>query len=72
MGVVTSVIAAYYYLRIIKVMFFDEAGEPMDAQMAFAKRAVVMLSVVFVLLFILKPNMLVDMARHTATALFVG
>ncbi|HEY0901501.1 MAG TPA: NADH-quinone oxidoreductase subunit NuoN [Micavibrio sp.] len=71
-GVVTSVIAAYYYLRIIKVMFFDEAGEPMDAQMAFAKRAVVMLSVVFVLLFILKPNMLVDMARHTATALFVG
>lgn len=71
-GVVTSVIAAYYYLRVIKVMFFDEAAEPLDAQMAFAKRAVVLLSVVFVLFFILKPNMLVDMARHTANVLFVG
>ena len=24
-GVLTSVVAAYYYLRIIKVMYFDEA-----------------------------------------------
>lgn len=71
-GVLTSVIASYYYLRIIKVMFFDEAAEPLDRQVAFAKRAVVTLSVVFVLFFILKPNMLVDMARHTASALFVG
>lgn len=71
-GVITSVIAAYYYLRIIKVMFFDEAAEPLDTQMAFAKRAVVLLSVAFVLFFILKPNMLVDMVSHTASALFVG
>jgi len=71
-GVITSVIAAYYYLRIIKVMFFDEAVEPLDKQMAFAKRAVVVLSVAFVLFFILKPNMLVDTAKHTASALFAG
>lgn len=72
LGVITSVIAAYYYLRIIKVMFFDEAAEAFDGQVAFAKRAVIMLSVVFVLLFILKPNLLVDTARHTASALFTG
>ncbi|QQG35320.1 MAG: NADH-quinone oxidoreductase subunit NuoN [Micavibrio aeruginosavorus] len=71
-GVICSVVAAYYYLRIIKVMFFDEAAEPFDRQMAFAKRAVIALSVIFVLFFILKPNMLVDTARHTASALFSG
>ena len=25
-GVVTSVVGAYYYLRIVKVMYFDDAG----------------------------------------------
>ncbi len=27
-GVLASVIGAYYYLRIVKIMFFDEAAEP--------------------------------------------
>lgn len=27
-GVITSVIGAYYYLRIIKIMYFDEPAEP--------------------------------------------
>jgi NADH-quinone oxidoreductase subunit N len=71
-GVITSVVAAYYYLRVIKVMFFDEAAEVLDGQAAFAKRAVIMLSVIFVLFFILRPNLLVDTARHTANALFAG
>ena len=30
-GVVTSVVGAYYYLRIVKVMYFDEPGERYDA-----------------------------------------
>ncbi|MFV0430769.1 MAG: NADH-quinone oxidoreductase subunit NuoN [Alphaproteobacteria bacterium] len=29
-GILTSAIAAYYYLRIIKVMFFDESEKPLD------------------------------------------
>ena len=29
-GVLTSVVGAYYYIRIIKVMYFDEAGAPFD------------------------------------------
>jgi len=31
-GVLASVIGAFYYLRIVKVMYFDEAEEPMDAR----------------------------------------
>jgi NADH-quinone oxidoreductase subunit N len=30
LGVVASVIGAYYYLRIVKVMFFDEAAAPFE------------------------------------------
>ena len=33
-GVLTSVIGAYYYIRIIKVMFFDDAAEAFDARPA--------------------------------------
>ena len=29
-GVLMSTVAAYYYLRIIKIMYFDEAAAPFD------------------------------------------
>lgn len=31
-GVLTSVIGAFYYLRIVKVMYFEDAGQPFDAR----------------------------------------
>ena len=33
-GVLTSVIGAYYYIRIIKVMFFDDSADAFDARPA--------------------------------------
>jgi NADH-quinone oxidoreductase subunit N len=69
-GVVSSVIGAYYYLRIVKVMFFDEPAE------AFAPRegrtfAVMALSAVFVLAFVLPfvGGSLVDAATAAASVL---
>ena len=32
-GVVASVIGAYYYLRIVYLMYFGEAAEPLDGRM---------------------------------------
>ena len=32
LGVLTSVIGAYYYLRVIKVMYFDAGGEKLDGR----------------------------------------
>src|SRR3546814_17999151 len=29
-GVLTSVVGAFYYLRIIKIMYFDDATQPLD------------------------------------------
>lgn len=69
-GVVSSVVAAYYYLRVVKVMFFDEATDPLDTSMPFARRAVMLISVLFVLGFIFMPNVFVDSASHATSALF--
>jgi NADH-quinone oxidoreductase subunit N len=71
-GVLSSVVAAFYYLRIIKVMFFDDAMDPFDKQIAFAKRAVIAVSVVIVMVFILSPGTLIESGRAAASALFTG
>jgi len=72
LGILTSVVAAFYYLRIIKVMFFDEPTDNFDGDMGFALRAVIFMSILFVLFFILSPDILVETARSAATALFAG
>lgn len=69
-GVVTSVVAAFYYLRVIKVMFFDDPIDTMDKDIAFSRRAVMMISVLFVLCFIIKPNLLVASAQSAASSIF--
>ena len=51
-GVIASVVGAYYYLRIIKVMFFDEAAAPFEPVEGKAL-AVMALSAAFVVLFVL-------------------
>ena len=71
-GVLSSVVAAYYYMRIIKVMFFDEASDPFDKEMVFTKRAIVLMSVLFVLFFIFSPQMLIDTGMNAAAVLFMG
>lgn len=51
-GVITSVVGAYYYLRVVKIMYFDEpkeAFEPMDGEV----KLVAYLSGAFTLLFVL-------------------
>lgn len=72
LGIVSSVVAAYYYLRIIKVMFFDTDGYALDdgVQMPLARRIVLLVSLCFVLGFIVKPNMVIDYAQNSTAVLF--
>ena len=49
-GVVTSVVGAYYYLRIVKLMYFDEAKAPF-APMRAGEGAVMALAVLLILVF---------------------
>ncbi|HEY8381671.1 MAG TPA: NADH-quinone oxidoreductase subunit NuoN [Microvirga sp.] len=68
-GVVTSVIGAYYYLRIVKVMYFDEPRERYEAMPA-GVAVVLAVASVFVILFGIVPKPLVDVAGAAARSLF--
>lgn len=69
-GVLTSVVAAYYYLRIVKVMFFDPPAAAMDEDSDSARGVVLVVSVIFVLGFIVMPGALIDAARFAALGMF--
>jgi NADH-quinone oxidoreductase subunit N len=68
-GVVTSVVGAYYYLAIIKVMYFDEPAEGFY-EMPYELRVVLAVCGVFNILFWLYPAPLVGVASAAAHSLF--
>jgi NADH-quinone oxidoreductase subunit N len=67
-GVLTSVVSAYYYLRIIKVMFFDQPVGALDPAPA-SLTVVMAASGLFVLLFVLWPAPMLAAAQAAAAAL---
>ena len=57
-GVITSVVGAYYYLRVVKIMYFDEpkeAFEPMDGEVKLIAYASGAFTLLFVLPWIASP-----------------
>jgi NADH-quinone oxidoreductase subunit N len=68
-GVLASVVGAYYYLLIVKVMYFDEPA-PALARMRYELGAVLAVTGLFVLLFFFYPAPLVDAAGAAAKSLF--
>ncbi len=69
-GVLASVVGAYYYLRIVKVMYFDDIVEPLDRSMGREFTVVVGITAVFNIAFCLNPNLLIGYAENAALALF--
>jgi NADH-quinone oxidoreductase subunit N len=68
-GVVASVIGAYYYLRIVKIMFFDEPAEKLLPARV-AEGAVMALTALLVLFYVVWPGPLVDAAAAAAKSLY--
>ncbi|WP_439654654.1 NADH-quinone oxidoreductase subunit NuoN [Thalassospira lucentensis] len=68
-GLVTSVVSAYYYLRIIKVMYFDEPVEGFDRN-GTEMNVIMALATVAILVFVFFPNPLMDSAAIAAASLF--
>lgn len=68
-GVLTSVIGAYYYLAIVKVMYFDEPQRSFDP-MPREQAVVLGVAGLFNLLFFAYPAPLVDAATAAAKSLF--
>jgi NADH-quinone oxidoreductase subunit N len=68
-GVLASVVGAYYYLRIIKIMYFDSPAERFEP-MPVALKSVLGVSGVIVIFFVAYPAPLVDAAEVAAKSLF--
>lgn len=69
-GVLTSVVSTFYYLRIIKVMYFDEPSETFDRPLSRSVGLVMAVSTAVVLLFSFLPGPLLTTAKAAAVALF--
>ena len=68
-GVLLSTVAAFYYLRIVKVMYFDEAAPAFD-RAPFAVRAVCAIATALVFCFWVYPAPIVEAATNAAKAFF--
>jgi NADH-quinone oxidoreductase subunit N len=68
-GVVASVVGAYYYLRIVKIIYFDEPADAFDV-MDSEVRIVAYAAGAFTVLFVLFANPLIDLAAQAAQSLY--
>ena len=68
-GVLLSTVAAFYYLRIVKIMYFDEPAPAFDVA-PLAVRAVMLVSTALVFVFWVYPAPIVEAATNAARAFF--
>ena len=69
-GVVTSVVGAFYYLRVVKVMYFDEPAAAFDHPITVELKAVLLVAAIITMFFFLLPDPLVGSAEAAAASLF--
>ena len=62
LGVLASVISAYYYLRIIKVMYFDELklDYKYNFSISFESRIIIIIFILVITLFVFYPSLLIN------------
>ncbi|MFZ2005033.1 MAG: proton-conducting transporter membrane subunit, partial [Stellaceae bacterium] len=70
-GVVTSVVGAFYYLRVVKVMYFDEPAGAFDRPITAELKAVLFVTAVVTMFFFLLPDPVAGAAHAAAASLFV-
>ncbi|MAL79722.1 MAG: NADH-quinone oxidoreductase subunit NuoN [Sneathiella sp.] len=68
-GLVTSVVGAFYYLRIVKIIYFDDAAEGFEPSSR-TQSVIMTASALFVGLFVLFPAPLLEGASAAAAVLF--
>lgn len=69
LGVLTSVVGAFYYVRIVKLMYFDEPAETFDPLPRAGLGLVVAATAIMIAGFVLLPGPLLDGADAAARAL---
>ena len=59
-GLMTTVISAFYYLRIIKVIYFDRPNKPFDKVYDWGLKASLILSTTLILIYFVYPSILTN------------
>ena len=59
-GLLATVIAAYYYLRIIKIIYFDKEKEKYDTNHHTGLKISLILSTIFILFYFIYPSVLTE------------
>ena len=59
-GLVTTVISAFYYLRIIKIIYFDKPKKPFEETYDWGLKGPLILSSILTLMYFIYPSSLID------------
>jgi NADH:ubiquinone oxidoreductase subunit 2 (subunit N) len=71
-GILSSMLSCFYYLRVIKTMYFDQSKQPFqNVKMDHEKSWVITLTTLFVVFFFLYPNVAFLWTQKVAL-LFLG
>jgi NADH-quinone oxidoreductase subunit N len=68
-GVLASVVSAFYYLRLVKIMYFDEPARSYEKGEA-STRVLIIICVAITLMFMFVPSYLLNWAGQAASGLF--
>ncbi|HKQ09653.1 MAG TPA: proton-conducting transporter membrane subunit, partial [Rhizomicrobium sp.] len=69
LGVLASAIGLVYYLKLVKVMFFDEPADALDGKAGLGSRTIMILSGAVALLFIFAASPVINAADAAARSL---
>ena len=59
-GLLTTVISAFYYLRIIKIIYFDKPKKPFDKNYDWGLKSSLILSSILILIYFIYPSILTE------------
>ena len=57
-GLITTVVSAFYYLRIIKIIYFDRPKKPFDENYDWGLKISLILSSLLILIYFVYPSIL--------------
>ena len=63
-GLLSTVVAAFYYLRIIKIIYFDEEKEKYDEDHSIWLKFSLTFSTILILLYFIFPSQLIDVVSR--------
>ena len=61
LGLLTTVISAFYYLRIIKIIYFDKPKKPFDESYNWGLKSSLIFSTILTLIYFIYPAILTDL-----------